>query len=174
MKVYKLTDQNMRTYGDCQWEVGKWKKTSGKGRLCSDGWLHCYSDPLIAVLLNPINANFNPFRLFIAEAEGRGSYDSGLKSGYKAMRLIKEIEAPSVTERQRIAFAILCAKQVYKDARWEAWADKWLSGKDRTANAAYAAAANANDADAADAAAYAMRIKILKYGIRLLEGERVR
>ena len=136
MKVYKLTDQNMRTYKDCRWEVGKWKETSGKGELCGDGWLHCYSDPLIAVLLNPIHANFNPFRLFIAETYGWGKHDKGLKSGYKTMRLIKEIEAPLVTRTQKAAFAILCAKQVYKDARWAAWADKWLSGEDRTVAAA--------------------------------------
>ena len=34
------------------------------------GWLHCYSDPLLAVLLNPIHGNYDNPRLFEAEIEG--------------------------------------------------------------------------------------------------------
>jgi hypothetical protein len=33
----------------------------------------------------------------------------------------------------------LCAKKVYKGVAWNLWADKWLSGEDRSKSAAYAA-----------------------------------
>jgi hypothetical protein len=167
MRVYKLTDENMRTYGNCQWKIGEWKKTDGKGELCGPGWLHCYSSPLLAILLNPIHADFDSPRLFIAETKGRGKHDKGLKSGYSEMRLIKEIAIPKITLTQKVAFGILCAKEVYKDQSWNNWANKRLNGKDRSdnaaANAAYAAyaahaanaTANAAAANAAHAAAYA-------------------
>ena len=154
MRVYKLTDENMQTYGHYQWKIGEWKSTSGEGELCSSGWLHCYSSPLLAVLLSPAHANFINPRLFIAETIGRGKHDHGLKSGYKKMRLIKEIELPEITRTQRIAFGILCAKEVYKDATWNKWADNWLNGTDRSAYAATYARADAYAARA-DAYAYA-------------------
>ena len=59
---------------------------------------------------------------------------------------------------QKIAFSILCAKQVYQDPSWNLWADNWLNGSDRSsikaadaASAAYCAAATASYA-VADAA----------------------
>lgn len=50
-------------------------------------------------------------------------------------------------------FAILCAKRVYKEVSWVSWADKWLSGEDRSVAAARAAARAAAAAAAAYAAA---------------------
>ena len=40
---------------------------------------------------------------------------------------------------QKIAFAIYSAAEVYHDAPWTKWANGWLTGKDRSANAAHAA-----------------------------------
>jgi len=62
MKRYKLTDQNLQTHGGYQWVVGEWHKATGDGKaLCTDGWLHCYDSPELAVLLNPIHAGIeNP------------------------------------------------------------------------------------------------------------------
>ena len=57
MKGYKLTNQEMQTHNGFQWELGEWQETSGEGGLCGPGWLHYYSDPLLAVLLNPIHAD---------------------------------------------------------------------------------------------------------------------
>ena len=50
--------------------------------------------------------------------------------------------------------AVKTAKKVCNDKAWNKWADLWISGKDRTANAAYAAAYAANAAYAAAYAAY--------------------
>ena len=158
MKAYKLTTKDMTTHGDCKWTVGKWKETSGEGDLCGPGWLHYYSDPLLAVLLNPLHADIDGPRLWEIEAEGEHKHDRGLKSGCTKMRLVREIDVPKISNTQRVAFAILCAKAVYKDNAFTVWADGWLSGKDRTiaaASAASAAYAAAYAADAIDLAALA-------------------
>ena len=52
-----------------------------------------------------------------------------------------------------VNFAIRCAKKVYTEPTWNAWADKWLDGSDRTKESAYAAYAAAADATPAAAAA---------------------
>lgn len=69
--LYKLTDQNMQTRNNFQWELGVWKEATGDGQgLCSNGYLHFYDDPLLAVFFNPIHAGIESPRLFKAEGEG--------------------------------------------------------------------------------------------------------
>ena len=134
--VYKLTDSEMRTFTGFQWELGKWYKTTGKGKFYSPGWLHFYSDPLVGLFLNPIHVNIRNPRLFRAEVKGKGLNDHGLKCGYSRARLIEELPVPQISFVQRVRFAILCAKKVYKEKEWNEWADNWLSGKDRTKESA--------------------------------------
>jgi len=136
MKRYKLTDQNMQTYNNFQWELGKEYSTSGKGDLCGPGWLHCYSHPLLAALLNSLHADFKNPRLFLCEATGNHKYDKGLKEGCTTLKLIKEIELPIITLEQRVAFGILCALEVYKEKTFNLWAKNWLNNIDRTNTAA--------------------------------------
>jgi hypothetical protein len=136
MKKYKLTTQNLTTHNDCQWEIGVQKKTTGEGGLCGQGYLHYYDSPLLAVLLNIIHANIETPRLFEIEAEGKHLNNNGLKGGCTRLTLVREIQLPEVTTNQRIAFAILCAKEVCQNETWNAWADKWLSGRDRSEKAA--------------------------------------
>ena len=155
--VYKLTDQNMQTHGGCQWVLGEKKTTSGEGELCGPGWLHCYADPLLAVLLNPIHAYYENPRLFRARAGRKSKHDRGLKSGYTKMTLIEEIPVPAISTAQRVRFAILCAMKVYQDPGFVQWGENWLSGKDRSAEAAEAAWAAWAAARAAGAAWAAAR-----------------
>jgi hypothetical protein len=173
MKAYKLTDKNGITKNNTQWGPNVTHTASGTNRnLCSNGWIHFSKDPVLAVLLNPIHANFSSPKLWECETYGEELH-APLESGCKTLTTIKEIPLPNVTNIQRIAFAILCAKEVYKKSNWNTWADKWLSAKDRTHAAtyatydavyavtyaaAYAAAAYAvatYDATSYDAAAYA-------------------
>jgi len=130
--VYKLTNSKMRTYNEFQWELGKWYETTGKGKLCSSSWLHFYNDPLVGMFMNPAHANIENPRLFRAEVEGKFLDDHGLKRGYSRARLVEELPVPQISPVQRVRFAILCAKEVYKAKEWNEWADNWLSGKDRT------------------------------------------
>ena len=156
MKAYKLTDENNRTYNDTQWGINVSHTATGTTTfLCSDGWIHFYTHPLLAVLMNPNHAKFVNPKLWEAEASGEMKHEL-LKSGCKTLTTIREIPLPKVSRIQRIAFVILCAKEVCKDEKWNSWADKWLSGEDRSKEtadvAAYAAFAAANaDANAAAA-----------------------
>jgi len=157
---YKLTTQDLTTYNDTKWVLNEQKKTSGEGQLCNSGWLHCYTSPLLAILLNPIHANITNPKLFKCEVEGKCLEDNGLKEGWTMMRIIEEIEIPQLTPVNKAAFGILCALEVYKDKKWIKWANNWLNGKDRSKESASAAryadaAAHAANAESAYAARYA-------------------
>ena len=145
MGYYKLTDQNMQTYGGFQWKLGKWRAALGGSDqgLCSDGWLHCYDSPLLAVLHNPIHANIENPRVFEVEVLGDTKDDNGMKRGFPKMKLVKEIPLPEVTQEQRIRYGILCVKAVCNDPAFIMWANRWLSGEDRTRAAEEAAVAAA-------------------------------
>ena len=153
MIVYKLTKQNLQTYGGYQWKPGITRETDGEGNLCGPGWLHYYHDPLLAVLLNPIHADIaNPI-LWEAEADGLHRDDRGLKGGCTRLTLIRQVDLPQITTEQHVRFGILCAKAVCNDRAWSAWADRWLDGSDRSQESAWAATEAA--ARAAEAAAWA-------------------
>lgn len=140
---YKLTDQNMRTHGKCKWAIGLWKKTSGSGDLCGPGWLHCYDSPEIALLLNPCHADIKNPRLWKCECAGKTKNDSGAKRGYSLMRIVEEIELPKADKKSRVRFAMLCAKEVYTNKKWNTLAAACLSGSTRTTTSAWKAAAKA-------------------------------
>src|SRR5690348_8814111 len=156
---YKLTDQKFQTYGGCQWGEGVTHETDGKGSLCGPGWLHVYDSPELAVLLNPIHANFQNPVLWKCRVSGNTKNDRGLKRGYTKVTTLKQIDLPSFSLEQRIKFTIFCALSVCKNKDFAVWAKNWLSGEDRSyaaAEAAYAAARDAAYAAARDAAAYAV------------------
>lgn len=44
--------------------------------------------------------------------------------------------SPATTDEQRVKFAILCAMEVCDDLSWRQWAEKWLSGEDRSQRSA--------------------------------------
>ena len=160
-KLYKLTDANGRTQNATQWGPGV--SHSAKGAedqpLCSDGWIHAYESPLLAVLLNPIQADF--VKPLLWEARGAiGKREGQLKCGCRTLMTVRQIPLPVVTTEQRVRFAILCAKVVCKDPAWNHWADGWLSGKDRSKEASAEAAA------AATAAATIDLIQIAKAAVR--------
>ncbi len=150
---YKITDKNLQTHEKCQWVVGEEKVITDSGNnLCSHDVFHFYDSPELAVLLNPIHANYkNGFKLW--EIECDEVIHDRLKGGSKRQTLKKEIAIPVLTVEQRIKFLILCAKKIakYKSKGWNLWADKWLSGEDISANAAWAAetAASAESAESA-------------------------
>ena len=120
--------------------TGREKNHERRGRTLRAGWLHCYADPLLAVLLNPIHADYENPRLFRARVGRKSKHDHGLKSGYTKMTLIEEIPLPAISTAQRVRFATLCAMKVYQDPGFVQWGENWLSGKDRSAEAAEAAA----------------------------------
>ena len=153
MKIaYKLTDSEMKTHKGFQWELGKWYETTGKWSLCSPGWLHFYNDPLVGMFMNPIHGNIQNPRLFRVEVKGKFLDNSRVKCGYTKARLLEELPVPEISMVQKIRFAILCAKKVYKNKKWNEWANNWLSGKNRTKKSAARVADAVSAADAANAA----------------------
>ena len=169
MKCYKLTDHNGQTKYNTQWGSGIMHEASGtNNNLCSNGWIHFYTDPAIAVLLNPNHADFKNPILWEVETIGEVKHEL-LKSGSKGLITLQQIALPEYTNVQKVCFAILCAKFVYKDIGWNEWANSYLTGVDRSkaascaayaatyaaTYAAYAAAATNAAAYAAYAAAYA-------------------
>ena len=166
----------MTSHNKTKWELNKTIIATKEGtEMCSDQVLHCYNHPLLALIFNPIHANISNPRLFEIEVDAIVNTD-GLKYASKSQTLIKELTIPEITTEQKVEFGIRVVKLVYKDTKWNTWADNWLDKSDRTkksARAAYAAnaaasaaawAASASDAaadydaayaDVADAAAYA-------------------
>ena len=70
MKLYKLTDEHNKTHGGTEWGKGVTHRAKGGGKeLCTQDVIHAYKHPLLAILLNPIHANFGKVRLWEAEGE---------------------------------------------------------------------------------------------------------
>lgn len=142
MKIrYKLTTQDMKTrkgaHNEITWVPGKWYESAWKlsesvDCLCSSRYIHWYSDPLIAVLMNQVHADIENPRLWKCEISGKTLLDKQFKGGSRRVRLIKEIPLPELSELQRIECAIRCTKQIFYDEDWTKWADDWLENKDRT------------------------------------------
>ena len=161
--LYKLTDKDGYTrrgeYNQCLWGPNVSHSGTGRGDLCSEGYIHAYTSPFLAILLNPLHANFKESEMRLWKAEGNiVKSDKGLKVGCITLTTIEEISKPNISATQKTIFAILCAKAVCKNTKWNIWANEYLSGKDRSKNAAYAAANAAANAVAyvvANAAAYA-------------------
>jgi hypothetical protein len=156
MKVYKLTGadgytRNRTLWGENVTHTAKYKSSSV---LCSNSWIHFYVDPNVAVLMNSVHVDFvNPL-LWEAETGGEILLEP-LKGGSKSLTTIKQIPLPQITDAQKVAFAILCAMEVYKGEKWTKWAQSWLDGSDRSSNSAANAAATANSVAYAAYADYA-------------------
>ena len=133
---YKLTNQTMRTHGDCQWTLGEDHFAPGGGPLCTDKWLHEYTDPLVAVFANSIHANIENPRLFVTNSDQVLSSFDGLKIGCTRQRLMREIAVPVLTTEQRVHTAILCVLEIPHSPEFAAWARNWLDGSERTKEAA--------------------------------------
>ena len=158
--LYKLTDSEGQTHGggtvNIQWGPGVTHEAAGPadGPLCSASWIHAYEHPLLAVLLNPIHANLKNPQLWACKGE-IGNRDGPLKCGCRALTTVELLPLPQITTEQKVRFSIGCAWPRASES-WKKWATDWLSGKDRTAEAARAAAAAAwAAAEAAEAAAWA-------------------
>ena len=154
-KLYKLTNRDSQTYNQCQWGKNVTHTAPGNGILCTRAWLHAYTHPLLALLFNPIHANFAALHLW--ECKGTvGITDHGLKVGCTTLTTLRRLPVPPITLVNRTAFGIGCVYNVYRDTAWREWARCWVLNIDRSADAAAAYAARAA-ADAAEAAAYAAR-----------------
>ena len=156
MILYKLTDSEGNTRNDTHWDIGVSHAVAcGEPKLCTSTVLHAYTSPLLAALMNPVHANYQQPKCFVCE--GDIAVTDGTKVGCQSLKVTGTFELPVLTSVQKAAFGIYAALGVCKEPKFTTWAELWLSGKDRSHNAAYAAAtaATAAAAAAADAAVYA-------------------
>jgi hypothetical protein len=162
-KLYKLTNENGVTRAGyrnaTQWGIGV---TSNADEtlppvLCTEGVIHAYESPELAILMNPIHADLTNPRLW--EAEGKIVAREGqLKVGCRSLTTTKELTLPECTTEIRVRFAILCALKIYEEPGFVKWADEWLRNIDRSKAAARAAARAAEAEAAAEAARAAARV----------------
>ena len=160
--VYKLTDSKMRTrpgqYNETLWGENVTHEAPGTKEMCGPGWIHAYTDPNLASLLNITHADFDQKTMILWECEAEVGIRRPDKIGCTRLTTLRQIPIPVFTTTQHQAFAILVAKQVYKDADFQKWSDNWLNGTDRSIPAAYAAYAAAY---ATNAAAYAANLDLV-------------
>lgn len=145
MTLYKLTDKDGYTRrglsGETLWGPGVSHTATGdKAELCTDGVIHAYTDPWLGLFLDPLHAGFGKPRLW--EAEGEVVAEAWDKVGVRTLTVQREILYIPPTVEQRVRFAIRCAWPG-ANAAWRLWAQAWLSGINRTAQAAWAARAEA-------------------------------
>lgn len=131
VNCFKLTNRLSQTLHQTQWGPGIKHTASGEGELCGPGWIHFYQDPVLAIMMNPVHADFHNPRMWEAEASGTIVEDCGLKHGCTTLTTIREIAPPVVTLHQRVRFGILCALEVCRIEEWKKWATRWLSGVGR-------------------------------------------
>jgi hypothetical protein len=140
MPIYKITDAEDKSYGGCRWGENVTHTADGEGELCTEHWIHAYTDPLLAVMMNPVHGDYALASAHLWECEGVVGKDDGTKLGCTSLTTLKRIELPAVTTEQRLRFGILCAREVCHENSFIAWSDAWLSGRDRSEAAAWAAA----------------------------------
>ena len=104
MKLYKLTDRDGYTRrggsNETLWAEGLTVTARAQGTyLCTDQVIHAYTSPLLALLCNPIHANFTEPQLW--EAEGEIVAGDGLKVGVKTLTLLRKIDAPQIQPMKR-------------------------------------------------------------------------
>lgn len=131
--VYKLTSQELTTYGGFKWEVGEWYETSGIGTQCSAGWLHAYKTPILALALHPTHTDLTNPILWQAEADGKPLQNIEIESNfivcYTKMRIIEQIPLRHLTTHNRIVLGLLCARFIHKnDSKFMDWSESWLNG----------------------------------------------
>lgn len=99
MKAYKLTDENGQTKNNTQWGENVTHEVRGDDpELCSSSWIHFYGNPLIAILMNPMHANFIKPIMWECNAEGE-TLHKPLKSGCKKLTTNIQIDFQAIAKK---------------------------------------------------------------------------
>ena len=162
MSAYvKITDADARTRSTTLWEPGV-RVECARPELplepCSAGAIHCYAGDTIeealalAAMMDPVHGGYGVgARVFAFMPEGE-VLDGGDLAICRAGSIGEELALPTPTREERVEFGIRAALLIPQSAGYVAWAEAWLSGGDRSAEAAEAAAEAAEARAAARAA----------------------
>ena len=146
----KLTSKDLTTRGGYIWRPSEWRtipEDNRGGRLCSSSYFHFYTSPLLAAFFNCVHSDIADPLLWEVEVRGEICHEFD-KSGSTELMLKRELPLPVITTAQRVAVAILFAKVVCKDKKWNKWANRWMDGEDLSRDAACEAEARADRAEA--------------------------
>jgi hypothetical protein len=119
--LYKLTNEYNGTYNNTIWgknvtnSVNPFYLQNNGARMCSAYWIHAYTHPLLAAIFNPMHANFERPKLWMAKGTV-GATEKGLKVGVKSLTTIKQIPLPRVTNKQMQRFALLVGIMYWTEA----------------------------------------------------------
>ena len=121
MKLYKLTDQAGKTRDATFWEVGTTRTlpTKENPSLYSADVFRAYRNPNLALLLNPIQANFKNPRLW--EIEGKICVEDEGKVGCFGQTVTAGLPLPEwykdglIRKMVQVAFVVLCAEEYFKN-----------------------------------------------------------
>jgi hypothetical protein len=80
------------------------------------------------MFMNPIHANIQTPRLWLAEGLGAFKEDAGLKMGFAQLRLVEELLPPIITQEHRIRLALFASLEVCGNSAWRAYAENYLNG----------------------------------------------
>lgn len=94
MKLIKLTDHNNKTRGGTQWgeNVTHKRTPCDDPQLCSSDVLHAYRDINLALLMNPVHANYNTPHIW--ECEGDIVVEDCVKAGCFTLKSTKQLPIP--------------------------------------------------------------------------------
>jgi len=137
MIIYKLTRQDRTTRGRFKYppKGSRLPELGGKGELCSKHWYHGYAHPLLAVLHAPIHVPTDYTKMIEIEVPEVYAPDQ-MKLGFTTGIVGRVIPLPKITLEQKIRYAIGGACSVCQKKSFRKWADDWISGKDRSEEAA--------------------------------------
>ena len=163
---YKYMNAQDRTRGGMRWGKGVTNRAIGdRFKLCADGVIHYYHSKYVAALMDPIQGQYthSEYTMRICKVEGEEITD-GIKYGARVVTTGRKVKPVEYTLEQRVEIAIRVSLLLDQPESYREWAQRWLSGEDRSAHAAGAAyAAKAAYASfaaraAADDAAYAAEV----------------
>ena len=140
MTLYKLTRADGTTGdGDRRLQWGPGVNHDVGLALPPGGVIHAYQGPLQAVLMDPAHAKLGPAAV-LWRCESEPDTTDGTKVGCRTLTTVETIALPELPTLVRVRCAIVLAQARCAEAQWTRWADAWLSGADRTLQAAAAAA----------------------------------
>jgi hypothetical protein len=94
---------------------------------------------MIAVFMDPLHGDYtHDDDALLWECEGDVCTDDGALVGCTRLRALRRIPLPALTLEQRIDIAIRAARVVSYDEAFRQWAIGWLSGRNRSPEAARA------------------------------------
>lgn len=120
----------------------KWVNSKSDPIEYKEGFVFYEKHPLLAVIFKKYHERESCRKLYQIRPKGN-VIESWSQYKSEGITFLKKIRPPKINTIQRIAFGVLCTLEIfkkdlvkeYKDASvYVDWAEKWLSGEDRSSN----------------------------------------